>query len=225
MYKKIFIGILTISMLVVGGIGLLRLNNNSSAPFSVRPTPLVNTIGVVSYVPPNGSIDVSVHEIITATVSEPLTRIDIDVTNQQDTEVSISVEGNTVFIAPKTQWSYGTSYQFELVDTVTNTPLGSYRFTTVGEVQQEISGKLTKGELLQQNPAQYLAEQTPFGEPTFSVVSDYDTEQNSFIFLVETAFGVPRSTGISNFRTWVVSQGLTSQQLDGLSVEYFEAER
>jgi hypothetical protein len=75
-------------------------------------------------------------------------------------------------------------------------------------------------------PDVQLSKKTPYGEDTFSIVSDYiDSPIGHYKFLVEIAEGVRPEDGKSDFIKWAKSEGLSEDVIRSLDIEYLEPSR
>lgn len=194
------------------------------------PTPIYSSyipngtnIALKNTIPANKSTNVSVDQEIILTFNKAITGSDITFSIVPSIPFDATSSGNMYIITPNEPFFTNTTYTYFVtikgLPTYTNifSTIKDPTVTAIPDFASDIQNEINK----HNQPDLYLAGYTPYNTNDFTVVSEYSDTTNSFSFTV--TYYVSQQQAQQEFTSWVLSLGLTSQQLKLLHVSYQEA--
>ena len=233
MKRLIILMSIFVVILIVLIISLVVSRSYEEPPVSPTPTlvPGVDPLRVVSTVPRDESENIPVTQQIELAFNEPFTLSEITILVSPDTKITTSVENNTLTIVPDPSWQESTAYRItirypdvnKLPDSIGFITEGGGEITYPDTAPDPTSIAESEQFVLRERPDIFLKNNTPYVEESFSIISDYDSDTQKFVFLVEIAEGISEEEGRGSAEAWMKSIGLSQSQINSLSVEYIVA--
>ena len=186
-------------------------------------TPHTGGITLENAVPADKSTNILTNQNIVLTFNRTLLASDISFAIAPTVPFTASVSGNLYIVKPQEPLLMNTTYMYFV--TIKGFPSYTYTFSTINDPSitstPDYANEVETAINQHNYPDMYLSRYTPYDTNDFTVTSDYNDTAGAFYFTV--TYYVPLEQAQKEFADWVVSTGLTKEQVTLLHVTYQKA--
>lgn len=232
-YLLSLLAILGIALVVLFSLSSTKKGGQTTPPAeSIIPTtiPFVNTNGeqtTIKTVPDNNEVNVPLNQSISLSFSTTVSLPQVTFSFSPNLIYTINQQGSTLSLTPSYPLKANTKYTYTIFYLGKNVAQRS--FTTLSQPTQNPSStqlydpakELNDITTKQGAPDIYLANRLPTQTDTFGAYSTYTSSPAGHYYISVVLFKSP-DIGKSDFKTWVLSQGLTEAQYNSLDIRFSE---
>lgn len=204
-------------------------NNSSSLIPTPIPLPFTRASLIITSVNPSDkSQNIPLNTDITITFNRPFNLSEVYFSIAPHTGVNISVDKNILIITPQQRLLDGTTYSYIVFPNKNPQGLQTITFSTKGIESNQITDTrpyhISEDEDaydLTYRPDLYLTNKTPYSTSNFTVQSTFQKSTKSEFLFIVNLLGNNKTVDKQSFLTWLISLGLTSDQINNkLVIKY-----